>query len=742
MNQKTKFKSLFFALFTTVTLSAQVNFNDYSTLLSKGKIPEDFTKLTYNKLQDDLKEGRDELKKGQEKIFFEGTNYAIDEILHSGLVVYGDELTNYITEIADHLLKNNSQLRSKLRFYTLKSNAANAFSTDQGIVFVTTGLISQLTSEAQLAFVLAHEISHYTEKHVVATFDWKTKNNRQDSRIERLSQYSKEKEFVADKLGIRLYNEAGYSESEIFSTFDVLMYSYLPFDELEFPLNYFNSDKIYVPINLFPAKKYEITAVEDYDDENNSHPNIKKRKEAAEIEVGAFANWGKSTNILGASRFTSVRNIARFESVRTDILDANYGDALYSIFLLEKEFPNSLYLNRTKAQIWMNLMLYKSENLTSKTIDKTSDLEGESATLHFFLKKLTKDGMNTMSLRQIYDIHIAYPQDEEISAIYSKFVKDLFESAKFKSEIYSKKTFSEAANDFMVAKNDSLKTAVKDTVQKTTSKYDRIKNKKNADIAENFDSTKFYLYGIADILANPEFIDLTTKYEKIAAEKEKEKAAYDALTTKEKKEFDKNEAKNVNNLGLKEFIVVEPMVFSYKKGRIDNVKSEKLEADFSEAIESSAKQAGVTTYSIDSRSLVEKGTQGFNERSLLISLLNQIAQEEELNIFPVDYQLLNAIKNDYGTSKVMFSLVEHEYSPNISAQGVLSSIILYPVLFVYVPIGILTGNNTELSVLILDLETGTIENGVNYYFKDSPKKLQLGAHMYDIFKKLSTESKN
>lgn len=739
MKSKLNLLVFFFSLFVAGNVNAQIDFNNYSTILAKGKIPEDFTKFTYDKVKDDLKTGKDELRKGQEKIFIEGTNYAIDEILHSGLVVYGDELTNYISEIADHLLKDDTKLRSKLRFYTLKSNAANAFSTDQGIVFVTTGLIAQLTSEAQLAFVLAHEISHYTKKHVVETFDWKKKNSRQDSRIEKLSQYSKEKEFEADKLGIELYNKAGYSQKDIFSTFDVLMYSYLPFDEIEFPITYFNSDKIYIPRSLFPTKKYEITAVEDYNDANNSHPNIKKRKEAAEIEVGKYSNWENTRQYLGADRFLMVRNIARFESVRSDILDANYADALYSIFLLEKEFPNSLYLKRMKAQIWMNLMLYKTENLSSKTVDKTSELEGESATLHFFLKKLSKDAMMTMSLREVYDLHAAYPEDEEITAIYSKFVKDLFTIGKFKPEIYSKKTFSEAANDFITAKNDTLNEVVKDTLPKSNSKYDRIKNKKNADIAENFDSTKFYLYGIADILANQDFIFNADNYKKEADKKEKEKAEYDALTKKEKKEIDKNKSQSVNKLGIKEIIVVEPVVISYKHGRVDNIKSEKLEENFSMAIESAAKDAGVTTYSIDSRTLIDKGTQGFNERSILISLLNQLALEENVNIFPVDFQLLKTIKNNYGTSRVMFSLVEHQYSPNITASGVIASIFIYPVFFVYLPVGLLTGNDTEISVLILNLEDGTIENGVNYYFKDSPKKLQLGAHMYDLFKKLSSD---
>ncbi len=739
-------KSLFFSVILMVLISnignSQINFDKYTTLMSKGPIPEDFTKETYKKLADDLKKDRSDLTNSQEKVFIEGTNYAIDEILHSGLLIYGDEISSYVSEIANKLLQNEGDLRSKLRFYTIKSNAANAFSTDQGIVFVTTGLIAQLTSEAQLAYVLAHEIAHYTEKHVVETFDWKTQNGRQNDRIERLSQYSKEKEFEADKIGIHMYNDAGYSVDEIFSTFDVLMYSYLPFDEIEFPFTYFNSSQIFVPSSLFPTKKYEIKAEEDYDDENSSHPNIKKRKEAAEKEIGTISNWQNAEQFLGIDRFNQVRNIARFESVRSDIIDASYGNAMYSVFLLEKDFPNSIYLKRMKAQIWLNMMLYKSENMSAKMLDKTSEYEGESAAIHFFLKKLNREGMMTMALRQIHDLHTANLNDTEISAIYTRFVKEVSNDDKFKIESFSKKSFSEAANDFIMSQSDTNKIILKDTIVKSTSKYDRIKNKKNADAPENFDSTKFYLYGIGDILIDPEFINQHDQFKKIKADEDKEIEKYNSLSNAEQKALDKKKVANEYSIGLKEIIVVEPMVISYKKGNVDNVKSEKLEKDFASAIESSAKSAGVTTYSIDSRSLINKGTQGFNERSLLISLLNQLAAEDNVNIFPVDFQLLNEIKNNYGTSKVMFSLVEHDYSPNITGMGVFSSLLLYPILFVYVPVGILTGNNTQMNVLILDLENGIIENGINYYFKDSPKKLQLGAHMYDIFKKLNTEPIN
>ena len=56
--------------------------------------------------------------------------------------------------------------------------------------------------------------------------------------------------------------------------------------------------------------------------------------------------------------------------------------------------------------------------------------------------------------------------------------------------------------------------------------------------------------------------------------------AYDALSYKEKRSIDKKEASERLAIGLKEVIIVEPMVISYSKHRINNVKSEKLETVF------------------------------------------------------------------------------------------------------------------------------------------------------------------
>jgi beta-barrel assembly-enhancing protease len=742
MHQSFSILSLILLITVSGNTFAQKDFNNYRTLQSQGEIPSDFTRSTKSKLDEDVLNKDSDLTLAQKKEFYKGTNYAIDDMLHSGIVVFGDEISNYTSEIVDRLLRNDPDLRKELRVYTMKSNATNAFSTDQGIIFVTTGLMAQITSEAQLAYVLAHEISHYKEKHVSETFDWKTKNYRYSDRIDRLSNHSKEKEFEADRGGIELYHAAGYKMESIFETFDVLMYSYLPFDEIEFPFNYFNSDNIFLPEHLFPKKKYEIKAEEDYDDSNSSHPNIKKRKDSVELIIGQYNNWGETEDYLGLSRFEQVRNIARFENVRSDILEANYGDALYSIFLLEREFPNSMFLKRMKAQVWLNLMIYKKENKANQTLDNISDLEGESAPVHFMLKKLPRDGMNTMALRQVYDLHKAHPEDIELKAIYSKLVTELATIETFKIENFSKKTFNEAAEEFVKLKSDTISQAVDTTEKKSSSKYDRIKRQKNADNSSNFDSTKFYVYGLRDIIADSTFIQSLRTHKKQVEEDLKLEKEYNALSRAERIKIDKQEEKDRMKLGVNEIIVVEPKVFSYRGNNgFDPMKSEMIEATYSEVIESTAKELGVSAYPIDRRTLSEKGTIGFNERNLLISFLSQIAVEDNINIFPVDYQLLKEIEENYGTKKVMFTLVEHAKSIDINWWMVLGSMVIYPtfpfVLTMHIPMAIFNSNETELTVLILDLEKGMIETGNSYNFNEPIYKHNLGAHVYDIFSKLN-----
>lgn len=724
-------------------LWAQTDFNNYTTLIAHGQIPSDFSLQTKQKLEEDIKTDRAGLSKSQEAKFLEMIHYGIDNVLHSGLCVYGDPISLYVSDVAKNLLKEDQELFKKLRFYTIKSNVPNAFSTDQGIVFITTGLISQFSNEAQLAYVLGHEISHFTKQHVVQTFDWNIKNSNHHDYLDQMSTYSKDKEFEADVVAVELCHKAGYSDNEIYNSFDVLMYSYLPFDEFEMPINYFNTDYYYAPEMYFPKQKYEIKAEENYDDSHSTHPNVKRRKDTVNVALSNFENWGDASFIVDQSRFSETRNIARFESVRSDVLDGNYADALYSIFLLEKDFPNSIYLSKMKAHSWLGLMNFKDNNKISDAIKSNSQLEGESATIHFFLKKLNRQAMSTMALRQIYDIHQKYPGDKEISMLYTKMVSNLAWKESFKPKDYSKRTFHEAANEFL-AKKDSVQNEIVeelDEPEKKQTKYDRIKKKKDPNTIESFDTTKYYIYGISDIISNETFLSdysvEEAKYNKVQQEDEE----LNKLSYRERAKITEQKRLNSSKLGIDEIVVIEPTVVSYNKFGVNNVKSDELEHDLEEAIIYAGEMVGTSIYNINKREMEAGGTDAFNERNTIMTLLQQIivADDDEEGVLPVDYQLLQDVKNHYGTNNMLFTLVEHSYQPRISPGGFIGMLFLPPVLPLYLIRGFFAANRTQITFIVINTEKGTADLANTLYQNSPVKKWNLRSQMFNILSEIHSK---
>lgn len=705
----------------------QTDFNDYTPLKSGGSIPEEFTKHTYEKLQDEENGSQSKLSAASGKRFFEGINYAVDDLMHSGYVTFGDPISKYVNDVADKLLKNDKDLKSKLRFYTIKSNVTNAFSTDQGIVFVTTGLLSQITSEAQLALVLAHEISHYTEHHVLESFIYR-KNNRYRS-IEQMSVYAKDKEYEADKLGLEIYAAAGYSKDEVLSTFDVLLYSYLPFDEIDIDLSYFKSaDSLYLPSNLFPNESFEIKAVEDEDDNQSTHPNIKKRKDTLIDQLEGIKFKGDDVYKLGQERFIEVRNIARFEAVRNDVFHAQYGKALYSIYLLEKQYPESLYLQRMKAQSWYGILQYTLEDDRNEVLINKDDFEGSSANLHYFIKEMSKDQVIAMSIRQLRDLNLKYPDDKEISLINNRLVKDLVYSEVFNINNFANIGYFTAEQRFYA--NQVKKE--EDTVSTSSSKYDRIKEKRDVNKVTYFDSLEFQKYLIPDAVMDQNFLNKIEKYQLEFDKEQEEEETYNAMSYSERIKYDKAHYYDEQKIGLTDVIVVEPTVLSINKRGINRIKSEKIETDVNEMLEFASLKSGVNVYTVSSEKLALGGVNLFNERSVLLNYLEQVIDKDDISPFPVDYSQLRNIERNYGTNKIAFTWFTHQYNPQIGFDIVLS-IICYPSLPIYLPLKLMSGNRSELTMIILDTENGTVDAAINQSFKSNVKKHIIGAHLYSAF---------
>ncbi len=77
------------------------------------------------------------------------------------------EVNDYLNRIGYRLVASSNGPSQEFEFFAIADNAINAFSMPGGFVGVNTGLILATKSESELASVLAHEISHVTQHHIV-----------------------------------------------------------------------------------------------------------------------------------------------------------------------------------------------------------------------------------------------------------------------------------------------------------------------------------------------------------------------------------------------------------------------------------------------------------------------------------------------------------------------------------------------------------------------------------------------
>ncbi len=724
----------------------QIDFDNYIPLQSKGYVPEDFSITTSDKISEAQGERRDGLTAKQQEVFVEQVNYTIDGLLKSGLVTYGDEVTDYIQRIGDRLTDSDPELKGRLRFYTLNSNEANAFSTDQGMVFVTTGLIAQMTNEAQLAFVLAHEIIHYQEEHVLDLYDYVTDNKSltYGEKVRFFSKYSRDNEFEADKMGVKLFHAAGYSPSEITKTFDVLIYSYLPFEEIPFHKEYFNTEHLFVPEQLFKGRKNEITAKQRYNDQFTSHPNVAKRIEALEKEIATYSDWGTVLNFPEQS-FDEVRTICRYESILNDVYEDKSIDALYSIFLLEREHPNSRFLNLCKSQIWLEMM--KEEKSNRNYYNPYANLnysydgqfyEGEISLLNSFLKQVPDEGQVALGLRIIHDVYFQDTTDLLLAKMWRKAIQVAAANTEFELERFSSNNFQEAIIQLEEAKKaqeagDSLGVSIQ-----RWDKYETIKNQRSGlTFDSGIDSTKFYLYGISDLVKDSSFQKEFNRFHLKVKEEEQEEEDFFIMTDAEQQEVNAEEIEAELHIGLDTVLLVNPFVTEIRGyNDVDFEKSDELEETLLKAVETIGKDVDVVIKRLDRTELESMTTQQYNDLALIMRSLEKGVQTTNPDVFMLDLERLDSLKLVYGSSKVMLLTLDHTYNDHINIVNGIAFTILFPIGMIYFPVALLNAHTTELSVYIMDLETGEMIVDKSYYSKDQASRKMLEARCYALFNQL------
>jgi predicted Zn-dependent protease len=157
-------------------------------------------------------------------------------IRRSPLAIHDDKLKGYLRDLTCRLADGHCP---DIRVHAIRMPAFNAAMAPNGMMLVWSGLLLRVENEAQLAAVVGHELGHYLERHQVEQL--RAAKDRAvlaqmigligglGGAIGRLGvlatlfAFSREHEQRADRLGMRLMQQAGYDGRQAAHVWDNLL---------------------------------------------------------------------------------------------------------------------------------------------------------------------------------------------------------------------------------------------------------------------------------------------------------------------------------------------------------------------------------------------------------------------------------------------------------------------------------------------------------------------------------------
>jgi len=88
-----------------------------------------------------------------------------------------ERLTRYVSLVGTALAAQSGRPELNYHFAILDSDSVNAYSAPGGYIFITRGALEMANDEAELAAVLAHEIAHVSERHIVKALNIHASDN-------------------------------------------------------------------------------------------------------------------------------------------------------------------------------------------------------------------------------------------------------------------------------------------------------------------------------------------------------------------------------------------------------------------------------------------------------------------------------------------------------------------------------------------------------------------------------------
>lgn len=419
----------------------------------------------------DVKSIEGKNKKYISDIYKERVDYIIDRFHEKDPIIAGKEQA-YLNRIVDKIIKANLRLQGiNQHIYFSRDYWPNAYSTGEGSIFFNIGLFHKMSSEAQLVFVLCHELAHYyldhgnksIEQYVNTVYSdefqkklkeiKKTEYQKREA-FENLTKgfafksrrHSREYESQADSMALEFMKNTDFDLSESMTCMALLDTA--------------DTDKYNFELNLqrtfnFQAYAFKSSWLEQEDlltmtaEKNKKEEDSLKTHPDCKIRIGKLSDQIRKINKPGGRKFLS--DATEFESLKSafdlEIIEycfqsGQISRALYFSLEMLNHYPDNPYLHAMVGRCLNQFYIYQKNHELNKIVDLPSNdhkknyndllhfignlrLTEIAALSYYYLQQFeSKDQNNEYFVAALIDSKVNYNKPDERSQWISFFKKN------------------------------------------------------------------------------------------------------------------------------------------------------------------------------------------------------------------------------------------------------------------------------------------------------------------------------
>jgi len=306
--------------------------------------------------------------KDYEKIYKEHFSF-VREVLNSSSTITAKKADNYLQSVVQKIINGNTPLQHKqIRVFFSRNWIPNAYSMGDGSIAINIGLVKDLNNEAELAFVICHELAHFYLQHsdlAIKKYVETINNKSYQTELKKLAKqefgvnkqldelqkniifdnkrHSRQNEVEADKWALHFLKNTGYNTEAVISCLQILNKidenieaKTVAIDSIFNFENYrFKKSWIYVETSIFSKMNPDdnITLTQAERDSLKTHPDCLKR---IVLIKDSIDNARKNFFLVSDSLFTHLQFCFEKEIVEDDFLKKQYTRNLFhALYLLQ-----------------------------------------------------------------------------------------------------------------------------------------------------------------------------------------------------------------------------------------------------------------------------------------------------------------------------------------------------------------------------------------------------------------------